>query len=368
MVVPGIQLPVNQESALARITQTDSNGRYRLDDIPSGRYFIVAGPLSFPTFHPGTLVPDAATIVTISQDGETRTGIDFALNTAPSTVPSGSLASGQIVTEDGSPVPNVRMTVVSVNGVSTVTEDGSFRIPLRVGTGQFAVQGLPPGYFLKSVKYGAKNFSPGSVLIDGMSPPTFVLTLGFESVSTLQRVTARGKFANIAAELNAVSLSLVSTLPGGPTFDAQLQPDSTFDFSSVPIGAYRAGVRDAAGNAYIFSVTTVIASSVSGRVLDLGNNPFPEFESAYTIRSPFFGGRKIEITGVATQKLTRIHPREDVAYFRMDVKDERTGAVVPWAIHVEHEWQVPKITVGETLTVQGVLSADGTNRLTAYPF
>src|SRR5262245_51172274 len=38
---------------LVSITQTDASGRYRLDRVPSGRYYIVAGLVEFPTYYPG---------------------------------------------------------------------------------------------------------------------------------------------------------------------------------------------------------------------------------------------------------------------------------------------------------------------------
>jgi hypothetical protein len=52
----------------------------------------------------------------------------------------------------------------------------------------------------------------------------------------------------------------------------------------------------------------------------------------------------------------------------LNVKDAATGVVTPWAVFVEHDWQVPRIIVGETITVPGVPSTDGTNRFSASPF
>ena len=52
----------------------------------------------------------------------------------------------------------------------------------------------------------------------------------------------------------------------------------------------------------------------------------------------------------------------------MEVWDERTGAVTPWAIYVGQDSLVPNIVVGDTLTVPGTLSTDGTNRFSADPF
>src|SRR4051812_14617941 len=41
---------------------TDAQGRYRLTNVPAGRYFIVAGST---TYYPSTLNSDAATVITV---------------------------------------------------------------------------------------------------------------------------------------------------------------------------------------------------------------------------------------------------------------------------------------------------------------
>jgi len=371
MVVPGVRLPLNGgASELATITQTDRNGRYQLDGIPPGRYFIVAGPVSSPTFHPGTLTQSAASIVTVSRDARTLTGIDIALSavSANPAVVIHKIIRGQMVTENGSPLPNIPIRVATTGNSVSVEDGGSFRFVGNVGDALQirAVDGLPPGYFLKSVSYGGRNFGMGPVVIDA-SPATMVLTFGFQPVSTLQKVTVRGKVLNIARELETTSLVLKSTMPDGPTVVARLQPDLSFDIASIPIGAYRTGVRSGAGNESVSWTMIVIRDTTANLTIDLKSNPFPEFEGAGPTRSPFIDGKKIEITGVVTQKLTPIAP-PDVEYFRMDVKDESTGAVTPWAIYVAHDFQAPNIVIGEKLSVPGTASPDGTNRLGADPF
>ena len=42
-------------SALVSITETDAEGRYRLENIPAGRYYITAGRVDLPTYYPGTV-------------------------------------------------------------------------------------------------------------------------------------------------------------------------------------------------------------------------------------------------------------------------------------------------------------------------
>ena len=75
----------------------------------------------------------------------------------------------------------------------------------------------------------------------------------------------------------------------------------------------------------------------------------------------FAEGKETTITGVVTQRFTG-------GYFRMNVKDEQTGVVTPWALYVENYSLIPNVKPGETYTVQGTVARDGTNRLKAKPF
>ena len=372
--VPGAARVANGASVFARITQTDNTGRYQLDDIPPGRYYIAAGPVSSQTLHPGTTTQDKASIITVTRDSQAINGIDFTLINVAQTVSQPAnccIFSGQIVTEDGSPLPNFTTLRVVDKGSSGNPGSGSggglFRIILRIGTtAQLSIEGLPPGYVLKSQAYGGNKPTAGPVFIDGKSPTTIVLTLGYEPVSS-QKVTVRGRVSNVARELNATSLSFTSTIPKGQTFATSLQPDSSFEFTGIPFGAYRAGVLDAAGKEFVSSAVTVIGGAVSNLTLDFRNNPFPEFEDGAPARSPFDGGRVTEITGVVTQRYTRIG-QADAGYFRLDVKDAATGTVTSWAVYAAREFHVPRIIPGETLSVPGTKSADGTDRLFASPF
>ena len=42
--------------SMAGITETDTQGRFTLENIPPGRYYIAAGRVDFPTYYPGTTV------------------------------------------------------------------------------------------------------------------------------------------------------------------------------------------------------------------------------------------------------------------------------------------------------------------------
>jgi hypothetical protein len=247
-------------------------------------------------------------------------------------------------------------------------DDGFFRFFLPQGTiAQLAVDGFPPGYSLTSVIYGGTNVGQ-KFLVDRRE--SLLLMIRVQPGATLPTVTARGKVENLARELNGANLSLVltATLSGGPRVLAPVQPDHSFEFVNIPIGSYSAGIQSA--QSVWRSVTVVvIRDAVSDLKIDFGDDPFPDWDVAnLSAPSPFSDGKTITITGVATQKLTRYRPAGKSAYFRMNVKDEATGVVKPWAIHITDEGLVPNIAVGETYTLTGSAAADGSNRLKAQPF
>lgn len=48
------------------LTLTDSTGAYHLENIPTGRYLVSAGPLKSLTYYPGTLSGGEATVVQVT--------------------------------------------------------------------------------------------------------------------------------------------------------------------------------------------------------------------------------------------------------------------------------------------------------------
>jgi hypothetical protein len=147
----------------------------------------------------------------------------------------------------------------------------------------------------------------------------------------------------------------------GTTVVAPVRPDYSFEIPDVPFGSYRAAVRpEGSERSWITPTIAVIRDLVADFTVDLGNNPFPELVDNLGF-SIFAEGKETTITGVVTQRFTG-------GYFRMNVKDEQTGVVTPWALYVENYSLIPNVKPGETYTVQGTVARDGTNRLKAKPF
>ena len=135
-------MPVDSQAAnvsvLAALGQTDSSGRYRIDNIEPGAYYITAGLVDQPTYYPGVIARAEARVVTITA-GASVSGLDFKIVT-PVTRPPGSAIfnvptplptfsiSGRFVSESGDPLlPNLR-AILSTGQSATIRPDGTFEI------------------------------------------------------------------------------------------------------------------------------------------------------------------------------------------------------------------------------------------------
>jgi len=65
-------------SVLNSITQTDSSGNYRLENIPPGRYYITAGLVNSPMYFPGVTSPTGSSVINVTANAGVR-NVDFRL-------------------------------------------------------------------------------------------------------------------------------------------------------------------------------------------------------------------------------------------------------------------------------------------------
>jgi Carboxypeptidase regulatory-like domain len=126
------------EGALVSLTQTDSEGRYKLEAIPPGRYYIQAGLVDFPTYYPGVATTTGARSIQITA-GAALDRLDFTLAVA-----SGVRVSGRV------PLGTMRPSLVRLTGGSRglqantaqIKPDGSFEF-LRVPPGNYTLMATP---------------------------------------------------------------------------------------------------------------------------------------------------------------------------------------------------------------------------------
>jgi protocatechuate 3,4-dioxygenase beta subunit len=184
--------------ALVGFSQTDSSGRYRIENLPPGRYYILAGPLEFPSYYPG--VPDraAATAVSVTA-GAALDALNFSLS------PANQNGMIQVVVQalgTSAPIANAQVSLRRLNaGAGT---------PIDATTG-----------------------SDGQVTIGGLLPGTYQVTVQSDGFVGLRGARGRGDQA---------SPSVVARVTVGPE-----QPEGRIVFSMITGATIEGRALDARG-------------------------------------------------------------------------------------------------------------------------
>jgi hypothetical protein len=127
-------------SAMSSLTQTDVGGRYRLENVPPGRYYITAGLVDIPTYYPGVRsIGEALSIVVAS--GGTVTDIELKLDRSV-----GVRVSGR-VTDIPHQAPQGFLGVALSRGPlivkASLAADGTFEFE-KVAPGRYRIGVTPP--------------------------------------------------------------------------------------------------------------------------------------------------------------------------------------------------------------------------------
>jgi len=235
----------------ASTTITDEQGRYRLTNIPPGRYYIVAGALGQATYHPGVDDSNRATVVQVTP-GSSAT-MDFKLVSQ-----LGGRVSGRVrpAAEPGTQERAV-LSAVKLSEIieMPVTPDGTFDFG-HVPKGSYLLNLFPllPGL-------GSLAFEVGDADVTSLE---FVKP-------TLHTVTGR-----IAAQNGPLPNGLLAFYTNESYVAATIKPDGTFttrlhsarhrvDVAGMPGGYSLASVR--VGSTDVTEGLTVGNSDVSGVVI-----------------------------------------------------------------------------------------------------
>ncbi len=144
-------------------------GRFRLENVPPGRYYITAGRVELPTFYPGTLEIAAGKIVTVAS-GETLSGVNFSIKDVSDrgveTINAALRIPFQVHTDAGVRIPifsergKVRLRLTHIpDGNSTVSllDAPSVTLPIAAGEYQVSIENLPDDFTLNSLTFGTTN-------------------------------------------------------------------------------------------------------------------------------------------------------------------------------------------------------------------
>ena len=232
-----------------RVTQTDEQGRYRLANLPPGRYLITAGLVGLATYYPGQIDALRASVVTVA--GDTPAMVDFRLVT-----PLGGRVSGRVT-----PPPTQGSGEIAVMSGVTLAEVAEVAV---TGDGQFAFGRVPPGRYLVSIFPTPPGY--GSLTVD----------VGEADVTNLEisRPTTYAVSGRVVTTSGPIPTGLLALVTDTSYVPITINPDGTFtarahsarhrvDFGGMPSGyamtSVRVGGRDAANS------LTVGTSDISGR-------------------------------------------------------------------------------------------------------
>jgi hypothetical protein len=145
------------QSGIETSVIADENGRYRIEGIPPGRYWIIAGALLSPTYYPGKATPEEALLVTITALSPVE-NVDFRMLTLNGRI------TGKVTNLPNPAPPALRGSLkASLRAVDST--DGPVRrvqppiqTPLRAD-GTFEFRGIASGEYTLTLVPGAGNVS-----------------------------------------------------------------------------------------------------------------------------------------------------------------------------------------------------------------
>jgi len=326
-------------TVMASVAETDDHGRYRLENIPPGEYYVVAGRVDLPTYYPGVSEVSSGTVIRIAA-GEVRVGVDFALketsarplymhfDNALATVG----ANIRVVGADG------KFPVSSSAGPVTLeftrTLDGfvtevpvtaaTIRLQLLVSPPaaefRIRVRNLPPGFTVKSIARGPVNLTNETLkIVPEATPQTMLSTFNVPGIATPDGIRVPssllgGSGAVIVPSPAVLVLSLMS---------ARLAEDLTFTIEKVALPS-ATGVR-VSGMGRRSDTHPVFMSGRQGIAFSDGSFEFrdaaPGRYAIATVDSP---GRAMGAAIVVGNRDIENVELEDVAMTPPDIQELRT--------------------------------------------
>jgi len=254
MVAPAQGAAAVEPATFERLTTTDNDGRFSLENLRPGRYYILAGFVDTPTYFPGVVrVADARVVVVTT--GSTMPGIDFALMQSagvtvtgrvkgvPEDMPAGFIHI-LLLPSGGTRLPTQRLDTVA-------SPDGTFQFQ-RVAPGTYSILTNPVLTFPQSnnrFEIRDTDVGPLELLIG----PVIVGHVSVEDGSPLPspliyaspgNPTITGSIANADTPslIQLVAISSANSASTSP-FGGIVRADGAFLVVNLQPGEYRIAAR-----------------------------------------------------------------------------------------------------------------------------
>jgi hypothetical protein len=273
---------------LSSIAQTDEQGRFRLENVPPGEYYIIAGRVDVPTYFPGTSQITAGTIVKVAPAASIG-GIDFSMSDSSirtAATDTFQVALGRrsvpirVVGENGSKVPaNSEAGPVTLE-FERAADGAVTTIPVTATSGMLeyllarpqteyrvSMRNLPEGYEVKSITDGTQDLTGRNY---GESHPETAMRRAalalrpLEAGTNLIYLTTRGFSGPVTVTVgesgpppaNAGGVRVTGMIRPRDTHPVYISgtagivyADGTFEFRNVPPGLHTIASFDLPGRA-----------------------------------------------------------------------------------------------------------------------
>jgi protocatechuate 3,4-dioxygenase beta subunit len=202
-----VLMPAERGPDRAAVTKasTDYEGRYRLSNVPAGRYNVVAIAPAFIGSNDG-MYGEPGKTVTIAE-GETVEKIDFSLT-------RGGVITGRVTDSEGAPVIGERVQLNQQGGQNRWRNFSSFN-PFMFETddrGIYRIYGIPAGRYTVSIgdsgEGGSVRFGFGG---RGYYKRTFHPGVAEESKATVIELAEGGEASGVDITVGAKSKSFMAT-------------------------------------------------------------------------------------------------------------------------------------------------------------